>query len=79
MAGQFAGEQEYETALTLYGNILSLDPYSEKAVEKMLLLYGKQKRWEKVKQCYHNFKNILEKDLGITPGKEVLAAYHTYL
>lgn len=79
LAGQFAEEQDYETALTLYANILSLDPYSEKAVEKMLLLYGKQKRWEKVRQCYHNFKNILEKDLGITPGEEVLAAYHTYL
>ena len=79
LAEQFVKENSYETALTLYKNILSVDPYSEEAVEKILLLYGEQKKWEKVKQCYSDFEKILKKDLGIAPGKEVLAAYHNYL
>lgn len=78
LAGEFVKENNYDTALALYKNILSLDPYSEKAVEKMLLLYGEQKKWEQVKQCYRNFEKILEKDLGILPGREVLAAYHRF-
>lgn len=78
LAGQFVKENNYETALVLYKNILCLDPYSEKAVEKMLLLYGEQKNWEQIKRCYRNFEETLEKDLGILPGKEVLAAYHRY-
>lgn len=79
LAEQFVKENSYETALTLYKNILSIDPYSEEVVEKILLLYGEQKKWEKVKQCYSDFEKILKKDLGITPGEEVLAAYHSYL
>lgn len=79
LAEQFVKEDNYETALILYKNILSVDPYSEEAVEKILLLYGEQKKWEKVRQCYRDFEKILAKDLGITPGKDVLAAYHSYL
>lgn len=79
LAGQFAGESNYETALALYENILSLEPYSENVVEKILVLYGQQRKWEKLKKCYQDFAQVLEKDLGIVPGKEVLAAYHHYL
>lgn len=79
LAEQFTKENNYEIALALYQNILLLEPYSEKAVEKILVLYGEQKRWEKLKKCYQDFTEILEKDLGIVPGEEVLEAYHHYL
>jgi len=79
LAEQFARENKEETALTLYENILRLEPYSESAVEKILMLYGRQKRWEKLKKCYQDFEEKLKKDLGIVPGEEVLAAYHHYL
>lgn len=76
---EFAREKKEETALALYENILLLEPYSENVVEKILILYGRQKKWEKLKKCYQNFEKILKKDLGIVPGEEVLAAYHRYL
>lgn len=79
LAEQFVKEENYDTALVLYKNILFLDPYSEKAVEKILLLYGEQKRWEQMKQCYRNFEKTLDKDLGIMPGIEVVSAYHKFL
>lgn len=79
LAEQFVKEDNYDTALVLYKNILFLDPYSEKAVEKILLLYGEQKRWEQMKQCYRNFEKTLDKDLGIMPGIEVVSAYHKFL
>ena len=78
LADDFVKEKEYETALKLYENILFLDAYSEETVEKMILLYGKQKSWKKLKQCYKNLENVLKKDLGIQPGENVLAAYHKY-
>lgn len=79
LAEEFAREKKEETALALYENILLLEPYSENVVEKILILYGRQKKWEKLKKCYQNFEKILKKDLGIVPGEEVLAAYHRYL
>lgn len=79
LAEQFAKENNPETAIKLYQNILSREPYSEKAVEKMLLLYGEQREWEKVMRCYVEFKEIMERDLGIAPGEGVLRAYHRYL
>jgi len=79
LAEQFTKENKRETAIKLYQNILLVEPYSEKAVEKMLLLYGEQREWEKVQRCYKEFKETLERDLGIVPGEEVLGAYHHFL
>ncbi len=79
LADSFVKEKEYETALKFYKNILFLDAYSEETVEKMILVYGRQKRWKKLKQCYENLETVLKKDLGICPGEAVLAAYHKYL
>ena len=79
LAEQFTRDNNPETAIKLYRNVLLLEPYSERAVERMLLLYGEQREWEKVRQCYAEFKETLERDLGIVPGDEVMAAYHQYL
>lgn len=70
LAEQFAKENNPETAIKLYQNILSREPYSEKAVEKMLLLYGEQREWEKVMRCYVEFKEIMERDSGLRRGRE---------
>lgn len=69
LAEQFTRENNRETAIKLYQNILFVEPYSEKAVEKLLLLYGKQREWEKVQRCYREFKDTMERDLGIAPGR----------
>lgn len=79
LAEAFTKEGEVETALRLYENILRLDPYSERAVGRMLSVYGEQRAWKKMKQCYQKFRKLLWEELGITPGEEVCAAYHKYL
>lgn len=79
LAEMFLKEKNDTVAVKLYENILLLEPYSEKTVEKILHIYGTQKKWEKVKRCYQEFRMILKKDLGIVPGKEVSQAYHYYL
>ncbi len=79
LAEQFTREKEYETAVTFCKNILSLDPYSEKTIEKLLFLYGERKEWERMRQCFRAFKELLWRDLGIAPGEEILTVYHRYM
>lgn len=79
LADQFTREKEYETAVIFCKNILSLDPYSEKTIEKLLFLYGERKEWERMRQCFRAFKELLWRDLGIMPGEEILTVYHRYI
>lgn len=79
LAEAFLEEKSDAAAVKLYENILMLEPYSEKAVERILHIYGAQRKWEKVKRCYQEFRTMLKRDLGIVPGEEVSAAYHYYL
>ena len=79
LAERFTTEKDYETAAVFCKNILSLDPYSEKAVEKLLYLYGEKKEWEKMRQSFMAFEKLLKKDLGIIPGEGVLSVYHRYI
>lgn len=73
------GEKEDESSVRLYRNILMADPYSEAAMERLLLIYGRQKQWELIRRSYREFAGTLKKDLGIEPGREVVAAYRRYL
>ncbi len=68
-------EGDYEMAVTLYDNVLSVFPYEEGAVARLLELYAKQRRWGKREECYKAFAARLEEDLGVTPSEEVLVAY----
>lgn len=78
LAKRYVEEKSYEYAQKLCQNILLLDPYSERAEELILLSYGRQKRWERVKTCYREFSDRLKKELDVSPGAEVEAAYHQY-
>lgn len=79
LAEQFMEEEAEEQAVLLYQNILKLSPYSEEAMKGLLLVYGQQKRWEKVRKSYQSFEDVLKRDLGIAPGKEVTEAYRHFL
>ena len=79
LAEQFKEEEASEQAVLLYQNILTVSPYSEEAMKNLLLVYGRQKRWEKMKQSYQSFEEVLKRDLGIVPGKEVTEAYQSFL
>lgn len=78
LAGLFETEGEYDLAVTFYENVLSLEPYCEKAVEKILSLYGKKREWDKMKKCYKNFSRTLQNDLGIAPCEELTAIYYAH-
>ena len=66
---------DFDTAIVLYQNIRLVSPYDERAVAALLMLYGRLRRWEKLKNCYQNFSELLMEDLGVEPSEEVKRAY----
>lgn len=78
LAKEFETEQDYDTSVVFCKNILSVEPYCEKAMEEMLCLLGKKREWDKMKNYYERFTKILQNDLGITPCKELKAVYYAH-
>lgn len=78
LAKQFESEGDYSLAIRYYQNILKLDPYSEKTAARILSAYGKQREWKKAKQFHKEFCRVLQDDLGLEPGAELMQVYHSY-
>ena len=66
---------DFDKAVRLYGNILTVSPYEESAAAGLLRLYGRMRKWKKLKDCYQSFCELLREDLGVEPGVEVEEAY----
>lgn len=78
LAELFEAEGEYDTSIIFCKNVLSLEPYCEKAAGKMISLYGRKREWDKMKKCYKNFSKALQNDLGIVPCEELTAVYRAH-
>ena len=61
-----------DDALSCALRILSVDPYSEDAVKTMVHIYLHQGNVTGAIRQLDDFRNSLEQDLGIEPGKEIL-------
>lgn len=79
LANDFLQEKNYDTALILLKNILTLEPYAEEVMEKVLVVYGEKRSWKKIKICYRQFCDLLKNDLGITPEENIVQTYHRYI
>ena len=75
LAEQAAQDGNLEKAVRLYGNILLVSPYEESAAAKLLLCYGRMRKWKKLQDFYQGFTGLLHTDLGIKPGRDVVQAY----
>ena len=78
LAEDAVNEGRLEDAVVYYGNILTVSPYEESAAAALLGLYGRQRKWKQLKDCYQNFSELLKEDLGFEPGEEVQRAYRKY-
>lgn len=67
-----------DEAAVYYGNILTVSPYDETAAAALLTLYGRQRKWKQLVECYESFSELLMEDLGFAPGEEVQRAYQKY-
>lgn len=69
----------YRQALVYLKNALIINSYSEEVMVQILRCYGKMKNLKQVRDEYSRFCLLLERELGIGPGKELSACYRKIL
>ncbi len=75
LGGEGMREMDYGEAELFYENILSLSPYDEEAEACLIRLFGRQRKWNRLKEGYRVFCSLLMTDLGIGPSAELKEAY----
>ncbi len=60
-------------------NLLSIDNYNETAYKYLFKYYHSKGRYDKVINEYHNLKDLLDKELGISPSEDIKSIYNDAL
>ena len=79
LAGEAFAAGNYDRAIRFNENILLVSPYEEEAAAALLAGYGEKRDWNRLQSFYQIFTERLQKDLGLSPGKGIEAAYRKYI
>ena len=70
---------DIERAISFGQRLLSIDPLQERMHRRLMELYHAIDRREEVVRQYRDFRNLLQKELGLLPGAETDALYNQLL
>ncbi|HML36765.1 MAG TPA: BTAD domain-containing putative transcriptional regulator [Bacillota bacterium] len=75
IADKYEIYQNYGECIRVLNELISIEPYNEKAVEKLIRAYAKWGKRSEVINYFKKFEASLRSNLNIAPGKELKLVY----